>query len=172
MTFLAGTGICGEVLEQMGQSWIGCDISSHMLNACSDSDKAKSVQCDVGDGIPFRDKIFDGCVSVSTIQWLCYYYPKTHDVLTRDFVEEKITERIVRFFKALIRVLKPDARCVFQYFPENFSQMHRLKRCAKSAGFPIVFSRADKLHGQKYYLFLSLKSDVREKSSQNHIYVF
>ena len=61
-----------SVVGLRGQYWVGCDISRGMLNHAVE----RAVEGDVLElghrhGVPFRPGVFDGCVSISAIQWLC-----------------------------------------------------------------------------------------------------
>lgn len=69
-----GSGLSGQVLEEAGHYWVGCDISSSMLSVATeqDSDTGDLCHVDMGQGLPFRPATFDGIISISAIQWLCY----------------------------------------------------------------------------------------------------
>lgn len=34
------------------------------------------MQRDMGQGLPFRAGVFDGVISISALQWLCYQVPQ------------------------------------------------------------------------------------------------
>ena len=89
-----GSGLSGDVLAAAGHAWIGCDISASMLEvglerrgAAAEAANAEAMEdeaagrpnavedtfrLDIGTGIPLREGIMDGAVSVSAIQWLCF----------------------------------------------------------------------------------------------------
>jgi 18S rRNA (guanine1575-N7)-methyltransferase len=69
-----GSGLSGQALEEAGHYWIGCDISASMLDVANqrDNDMGDLVKSDMGQGLPFRPATFDGVVSISALQWLCY----------------------------------------------------------------------------------------------------
>ena len=64
---------------------------------------------DFAQGLPFRERAFDGCVSVSAAQWLCV----GDDAARR--------AKLHRFFAALRRCLRPGARAVLKYTRTRFA---------------------------------------------------
>lgn len=92
-----GTGYSGRPLERAGHTWIGTDLSEHMLRAARTArPKSSNLVCsDVGCGLGFRKGVFDGAVSISAVQWLCHATRQGHD-------PEK---RISKFFNGLHAVL-------------------------------------------------------------------
>eukprot|EP01050_Picozoa_sp_SAG11_P023574 SAG11_NODE_4775_length_1770_cov_2.196888_1_plen_271_part_00 len=89
-----GSGLSGEVLEESGHNWIGCDISSPMLSIAVQRDNEGDVFClDIGTGLPFRPGTLDGAISISAIQWLCNADKRSH-------VPQK---RLALFFSSLYR---------------------------------------------------------------------
>lgn len=84
-------------IEEAGHTSIGLDISKHMLDIAAEREgegdlclhvsarlltaadqrlqvltQVCSLFQDMGTGLPFRSGIFDGAISISAIQWLCY----------------------------------------------------------------------------------------------------
>lgn len=58
---------------------MGTDVSRHMLNVARDRDAEGDVhEHDMGHGLPFRPGVFDGAISISAVQWLCYAHAKAH----------------------------------------------------------------------------------------------
>ena len=57
---------------------------------------------DMGQGFGFRAGVFDGAISVSALQWLCYSDRRDH----------RAARRLEAFFTALYRALRRGARCV------------------------------------------------------------
>jgi len=80
---------------------------------------------DMGEGVPFRAGTFDGCVSVSALQWLCHSN-RSH---------ERPRARLARLFNTLFGALSRGARAIFQLYPENTSQIDLILGCATKAGF-------------------------------------
>ena len=67
-----GSGISGNVLGQYGHMWVGCDISTAMLEVASEREvEGDVIHSDMGHGFGFRSGMFDGAISISALQWLC-----------------------------------------------------------------------------------------------------
>lgn len=71
------------------------------------------LQRDMGQGLPFRPGVFDGAISISALQWLCY----------EDSKAQTARSRLMRFFSSLYTVLKRGARAALQFYPENTDQV-------------------------------------------------
>ena len=145
-----GSGMSGRVLEESGHYWAGLDVSRDMLTVSAerdDSTKGDLVHHDMGTGLPFRQATFDGCVSISALQWLCYSN-KSSQVPKR---------RLVRFFSALYGVLKRGARAVLQFYPETAEQAVLISECASKVGFAggVVVDYPNSTKAKKHYLVLS-----------------
>jgi len=65
------------------------------------------LQRDMGQGLPFRAACFDGAVSISALQWLCY----------EDSKAQSANARLMRFFASLYTVLRRGARAALQFYP-------------------------------------------------------
>ena len=75
-----GSGLSGECISNRGYHWIGCDISPSMLNIAVENGVEGDVMLhDMGQGLPFRNGIFDGVISISAVQWLCYSNSKSEN---------------------------------------------------------------------------------------------
>ncbi|KAM7331862.1 hypothetical protein ACRRTK_008570 [Alexandromys fortis] len=108
-----GTGLSGDYISEEGHYWVGIDISSAMLDAALDRDTEGDLLLgDMGQGVPFRPGSFDGCISISAVQWLCNANKKS-DVPAR---------RLYHFFSSLYSALVRGARAVLQLYPENSEQ--------------------------------------------------
>ena len=68
-----------------------------------------ALRCDMGQGFGFRAGSFDGAVSVSALQWLCYSDRRDH----------KAGRRLDAFFSSLYRCLRRGARAALQLYPES-----------------------------------------------------
>ncbi|TGZ49032.1 putative methyltransferase WBSCR22, partial [Temnothorax longispinosus] len=91
-----GSGLSGSVLEDQGHVWIGVDISSAMLDVVVDKElDGDLILGDIGQGLPFKAGTFDGAVSTSALQWLCYASKTSHNP----------TKRLYRFFSTLYACL-------------------------------------------------------------------
>ncbi len=100
----------------------------------------------MGCGLPFRPGVFDGCISISAIQWLCYSSKKEHTA----------RKRLMRFFSSLYGCLKRGSRAVLQLYPETPTQMEEISSCAMRCGFSggLVIDFPNSTKAKKYYLCL------------------
>ncbi len=141
-----GTGLSGEVLEEEGHTWMGCDISRDMLGVAQHREvEGELVHSDMGTGLPFRQGVFDGAISISAIQWLCYSNDDSNPRL-----------RLHRFFQSLYRVLRRGARAVLQFYPQNAEQLQLITASAMRAGFGggLVIDFPHSTKAKKYFLVL------------------
>ena len=101
---------------------------------------------DMGQGIPFRAGIFDGCISISAVQWLCNADKKSHSP----------PKRLYAFFKMLYASLRHGAKAVLQLYPETPDQMELIMYQATRAGFTgsVVVDYPNSPKAKKYYLCL------------------
>jgi len=141
-----GSGLSGEAISDANHIWMGCDISPDMLAVAqareSDGDLFHS---DLGQGLYFREGMFDGAISVSTLQWMCSCSQKNHNPW----------RRLHRFFESLYRCLKRTGRAVFQLYPKNSEQLEMIVDMAKRAGFQasLMIDNPDNTgKSKKYYL--------------------
>ena len=91
-----GSGLSGEALEERGISWVGMDISSSMLGVALErleDGGASLLHGDIGHGLPFRNNLFDGAISVSVLQWLCQSDNAAHNPWNR----------LMKLFESLLR---------------------------------------------------------------------
>ena len=74
-----------------------------MLNvAVEHESEGELIQGDIGQGFKFRPGSFDGCISISAVQWLCVASIKSHNPF----------KRLTIFFTSLFNSLKSNARAV------------------------------------------------------------
>lgn len=101
---------------------------------------------DIGHGLNFRPNSFDGCVSISAVQWLCNSYDKTQVPMARLRV----------FFSTLYALLRKGARAVIQLYPETPAQMEQITHAAMGSGFTggVVVDYPNSAKAKKYYLVL------------------
>lgn len=143
-----GSGLSGQALEEAGHVWVGCDISPSMLQVAREegSEVGDVLQHDMGLGLPFRQAAFDGCISVSALQWLCY----------ADVNTQKARTRLMRFFSSLYSCLKRSAKAALQFYPETPEQAVLIAQCASAVGFTggLVVDYPNSSKAKKYYLCL------------------
>ncbi|XP_054155012.1 probable 18S rRNA (guanine-N(7))-methyltransferase [Oppia nitens] len=143
-----GSGLSGQVVEEMGHMWIGLDISEAMLNVCRSRElqSGDTLLADLGEGLPLRAGLFDGAISISCIQWLCNADKSTHSPV----------QRLYRFFSTLYSCLARNTRAVFQFYPENTSQIELITAQAMKAGFTggLVVDYPNSTKAKKMFLVL------------------
>ena len=170
-----GTGLSGTVLAEHGHTWVGTDISPDMLKvgsermglndegsldeeACDGNGTGDLLHNDMGHGLGFRSGVFDGAISISAVQWLCYANKKEH--IPR--------HRLTAFFRTLYSSLRRGARAVIQLYPETPQQMEMITNAAMTAGFTggVVVDYPMSAKAKKYYLTLFANRDPNERLPQ------
>ncbi|KAI1893707.1 hypothetical protein AGOR_G00126460 [Albula goreensis] len=142
-----GSGLSGDYLSEEGHLWVGVDISTAMLDVALDREvEGDLLLCDMGQGMPFRPGTFDGCISISALQWLCNADKKTHSP----------PKRLYTFFSTLYSSLARGARAVFQIYPENSEQLELITAQAMKAGFTggMVVDYPNSTKAKKFFLCL------------------
>lgn len=142
-----GSGLSGSVLEDNGHVWVGVDISPAMLNVAKEREvDGDLILSDMGHGMPFKAGTFDGAVSISALQWLCNADKAAHNP----------TKRLYKFFSTLYACLSRSARAVFQFYPENSTQIELVMAQATKAGFygGMVVDYPNSTKAKKFFLVL------------------
>ncbi|GIQ79771.1 uncharacterised protein family, methyltransferase, Williams-Beuren syndrome [Kipferlia bialata] len=142
-----GSGISGDVLHEHGHNWVGMDIAPDMLKAAQERETTgELVHANMGDGVPFRPGSFDGCISVSALQWLCYSNAKS----------EIPFRRLSILFQTLYSALVPGSRAVFQVYTETEDQLRMMTDAAMRAGFTggVLVDYPNSSKAKKIYLVL------------------
>ena len=140
-------GISGEIAEEHGHYVIGCDISRDMLNIAKDRGlQGDLCHSDMGQGLPFRVGTFDGVISISAVQWLCYSNKK-HEIPRH---------RLTAFFRTLYFCLKRGGRAAIQLYPETAEQLELITGVAMKCGFTggVVVDFPNSKKAKKIYLCL------------------
>lgn len=149
-----GSGLSGGVLEEAGHTWIGVDISHAMLDVALEREvEGDLILGDMGQGMPFKPGTFDGAVSISALQWLCNADKRSHHP----------PKRLYTFFSTLFAALTREARCVFQFYPENGEQIEMVTAQAMKAGFygGLVVDYPNSTKAKKYFLVLMTGGTVQ-----------
>ncbi|XP_074427850.1 18S rRNA (guanine-N(7))-methyltransferase [Larus michahellis] len=142
-----GSGLSGDYISDEGHYWIGMDISPAMLDVAVEREvEGDLLLADVGHGIPFRPGMFDGCISISAVQWLCNADKKSHSP----------PKRLYRFFSTLYTALARGSRAVLQLYPENSEQLELITAQAMRAGFTggMVVDYPNSAKAKKFFLCL------------------
>ena len=107
----------------------------------------------MGQGLPFRPATFDGVISISALQWLCYSASTDQDPKLR----------LNRFFSSLYTILRRDAKAVMQFYPENPEQAVLIVQAASRVGFAggLVIDYPNSSKAKKFYLCLSFERSYK-----------
>ncbi|KAI9639459.1 S-adenosyl-L-methionine-dependent methyltransferase [Dioszegia hungarica] len=146
-----GSGLSGEMLDEEGHIWVGCDIAPSMLEVALEREVEGDLFLhDIGQGFGFRPGTFDGAISISVIQWL----------LNADATSHSPTQRLTRFFTTLHASLRNPSRAVFQFYPSSDDQVHMITSAAQRAGFGggLVVDYPNSRKARKMYLVLMVGS--------------
>ncbi|XP_043910075.1 probable 18S rRNA (guanine-N(7))-methyltransferase [Protopterus annectens] len=142
-----GSGLSGDYLTEEGHYWVGIDISTAMLDIALEREvEGDLILGDMGQGVTFRPGTFDGCISISAVQWLCNADKKCHSP----------PKRLFKFFSSLYASLARGARAVFQLYPENSEQLELITAQAMKAGFTggLVVDFPNSTKAKKFFLCL------------------
>lgn len=142
-----GSGLSGQVLTDLGHTWTGVDVSPSMLDVAQREGCAGDLAVvDIGDGLPFRPGSFDGAISISTVQWLCTAFRRSHEP----------KRRIKRFFESLYACLRKGTRAVIQLYAENKIQLDMITQSALRSGFSggVVVDYPNSTKAKKMFLVL------------------
>jgi 18S rRNA (guanine1575-N7)-methyltransferase len=117
------------------------------------NDVGDVLESDMGQGLPFRPATFDGVISISALQWLCYSSSSDQDPKLR----------LNRFFSSLYSVMKRDAKAILQFYPENAEQAYLIAQAASKVGFAggVLVDYPNSTKAKKYYLCLSFERSYR-----------
>eukprot|EP00550_Attheya_septentrionalis_P000993 CAMPEP_0198294260 /NCGR_PEP_ID=MMETSP1449-20131203/21442_1 /TAXON_ID=420275 /ORGANISM="Attheya septentrionalis, Strain CCMP2084" /LENGTH=321 /DNA_ID=CAMNT_0043994155 /DNA_START=31 /DNA_END=996 /DNA_ORIENTATION=- len=180
-----GSGLSGQVLEEKGHAWVGCDVSRDMLNVANErikenmlerSEAAASGGIDMDDDDDEDDdskyddsptKPFTGDLMHHDMGTGLPFRPATFDAcvsisalqwLCYSNAKGQIPKkRLTRFFSSLYQVLRRGARAVLQFYPETAEQAILISECAAKVGFAggIVVDYPNSTKAKKHYLVLS-----------------
>jgi 18S rRNA (guanine1575-N7)-methyltransferase len=159
-----GSGLSGEVLEEHGHVWVGCDVSRDMLQVAhermeksyrmkGDEDKTEAdiarMKYDDDDDEDSDDDDNNVC---STGDLMHHdmgtglpFRPATFDACVSISALQWLCysnssaqipkRRLIRFFSSLYSILKKSARAVLQFYPETSEQAVLISECATAVGF-------------------------------------
>ncbi|XP_029468912.1 probable 18S rRNA (guanine-N(7))-methyltransferase [Rhinatrema bivittatum] len=142
-----GSGLSGDYISEQGHHWVGIDISSAMLDVAVEQEvEGDLILGDMGQGVPFRPGTFDGCISISALQWLCNADKRGHSP----------PRRLYHFFSSLYSSLARGSRAVLQLYPENAEQLELITAQAMKAGFTggMVIDYPNSTKAKKFFLCL------------------
>lgn len=184
-----GSGLSGQVLEEKGHVWVGCDVSRDMLqvahermedtyNVNNEGGKGDAAMIDSDD----EDDDDEGNELPSTGDLMHHdmgtglpFRPATFDACISisalqwlcysNSAAQVPKRRLVRFFSSLYSILKKSARAVLQFYPETAEQAVLISECATAVGFGggIVVDYPNSAKAKKHYLVLSCDRSSRKQ---------
>jgi 18S rRNA (guanine1575-N7)-methyltransferase len=173
-----GSGLSGETLARSGyRAWVGVDASAAMLERATRTTRTADaadvgmlekmgktfsarpsppafgavLRGDFSQGLPFRSKAFDGCVSVSAAQWLC-----------AGDDDAKSSQKLTRFFRHVRRVLKPGARAALQTYPRNVRETRAFETTAALVGLTGISVVAFPHKNKSKKIFVCVERDAAD----------
>lgn len=179
-----GSGLSGQVLEEKGHVWLGCDVSRDMLNVAQeriDHQKEDAAEQrngearmkDDGDDDSASEQESDD-VNEPTGDLLHHdmgtglpFRPATFDACISisalqwlcysNSASQNPRKRLTRFFSSLYTVLKRGGRAVLQFYPETAEQAVLISETATRVGFAggVVVDYPNSAKAKKHYLVLS-----------------
>ncbi|KAG8783981.1 hypothetical protein FS842_004421 [Serendipita sp. 407] len=158
-----GSGLSGEILDEMGHIWVGVDIAPSMLQVALEREVEGDLFLhDMGHGFGYRPGTFDGAMSISALQWLLTA-PSSHP-------SDSPPARLTRFFTTLYAALRNPSRAIFQFYPESDEQISLITTIARKSGFGggIVVDYPNSKKARKVFLCLMVGSG-RYSGSQDGI---
>ena len=179
-----GSGLSGQVLEEKGHVWLGCDVSRDMLNVAQERmDRQKSEMAqgrgeqkmkddddnDSEDGDDDDDDMNEptGDLLHHDMGTGLPFRPATFDACISisalqwlcysNSASQNPRKRLTRFFSSLYTVLKRGGRAVLQFYPETAEQAVLISETATRVGFAggVVVDYPNSAKAKKHYLVLS-----------------
>jgi 18S rRNA (guanine1575-N7)-methyltransferase len=189
-----GSGLSGQVLEEQGHVWVGCDVSRDMLQVAhermeesyqlKDDDKMDDAG-GTGGSDEEEEEDDDQERPPSTGDLLHHdmgtglpFRPATFDACISisalqwlcysNSAAQNPKRRLIRFFSSLYSVLKKSARAVLQFYPETAEQAVLISECATAVGFGggIVVDYPNSAKAKKHYLVLSCDRTSKKQLPQ------
>ena len=183
-----GSGLSGQVLEEKGHVWVGCDVSRDMLTVAKErmerqSNDAKEKRGGMKeDDDESSDDEDDELTRESTGDLLHHdmgtglpFRPATFDACISisalqwlcysNSAQQNPKRRLTRFFSSLYTVLKRGGRAVLQFYPETAEQAVMISETATACGFTggVLVDYPNSAKAKKHYLVLSFDRSAAQK---------
>ena len=177
-----GSGLSGQVLEEQGHVWLGCDVSRDMLNVAQerihhqkeDAAQQRDGEARMRDEDDEESEQEEEEVNEPTGDLLHHdmgtglpFRPATFDACISisalqwlcysNSASQNPRKRLTRFFSSLYTVLKRGGRAVLQFYPETAEQAVLISETATRVGFAggVVVDYPNSAKAKKHYLVLS-----------------
>lgn len=185
-----GSGLSGQVLEEKGHFWLGCDVSRDMLTVAKermdrqeaetrnqlqrDSEMVQEDDAEEGE-TEKNSRISTGDLMHQDMGTGLPFRPATFDACISisalqwlcysNSASQNPRKRLTRFFSSLYSVLKRGGRAVLQFYPETAEQAVLISETATRVGFAggIVVDYPNSAKAKKHYLVLSFDRNSTSK---------
>jgi len=143
----AGTGTSMKTLNEKGFKTKGIDVSNEMIKKA----KEQGIEIKKADmrKIPFKDKEFDGVISISALQWL---------------IADKEDEEIKKVAKETNRVLKKKGKAIFQFYSKSEEQAIKTAKLFSKQGFEtqLITDYPENPKKRKTYILLKKNKELNK----------
>mmetsp|Transcript_32031 Transcript_32031/g.59178 ORF Transcript_32031/g.59178 Transcript_32031/m.59178 type:complete len:326 (+) Transcript_32031:90-1067(+) len=175
-----GSGLSGQVLEEHGHVWVGCDVSRDMLTmanerieekreasqnndneSSSDDDNSDNEDESMQDGQKRKTEPSPGDLLHQDMGTGLPFRPATFDACISisalqwlcysNSKDQMPKRRLMRFFSSLYNVMRRGARAVLQFYPESSEHAILISECVGG----IVVDYGNSTKAKKHYLVLS-----------------
>jgi 18S rRNA (guanine1575-N7)-methyltransferase len=187
-----GSGLSGQVLEEKGHFWLGCDVSRDMLTVAKERMQRQAADASRSSGKSMQDDDSDeeseDEAMVSTGDLMHHdmgtglpFRPASFDACISvsalqwlcysNTKEQNPRKRLTRFFSSLYTVLKRGGRAVLQFYPETAEQAVMISEAATRVGFAggVVVDYPNSAKAKKHYLVLSFdRSSAQNRKAGLH----
>jgi 18S rRNA (guanine1575-N7)-methyltransferase len=183
-----GSGLSGQVLEEKGHVWVGCDVSRDMLTVAKERmDRQSEDVRKQRDGMQDANESDDDDqeeVLESTGDLMHHdmgsglpFRPATFDACISisalqwlcysNSKDQNPRRRLTRFFSSLYTVMKRGGRAVLQFYPETAEQAVLISETATRVGFAggVVVDYPNSAKAKKHYLVLSFDRSAAQKQN-------
>ena len=140
----AGCGFSASYLYLNNFSVISLDLIFKMLIEY-DISELNPINADMK-FLPFRENSFDYIFSISAIQWIINKFPI-----------EKLKKILIQMSMDLKRVLKPNGKCIIQFYPKDESILKEMGIIFSDYGKfegHFIIDNPNSLIKKRYYLYL------------------
>jgi SAM-dependent methyltransferase len=110
-----GPGFTSVYLKEIGYNVIALDIVSEFLHFYDIKD-LNPIIADMCSP-PFQSNSFDAIISISALQWVF-----------REINSELMRNNLINLIKSFERILRPQSKAVFQFYPRSKSIMEKIGR--------------------------------------------
>ena len=121
-----GSGRSMQAIVEAGFMVKGIDIADSMLSIAEEKG-LEVYKANFTQEIPFPSNTFNYVISISTLQWIFH-----------GFKPGEILEKVKKTGREIYRVLKPEGKAIFQFYPKNTEQLDLAGKNLRKAGFQVT----------------------------------